>query len=44
MKSLMTQIKTTVDSIFSQQEQDEERISRLEDKMEEILDSHNNKN
>jgi uncharacterized membrane-anchored protein len=36
-------VKNTVDSIISRQDQEEERLSGMEDKIEEILYSYNKK-
>jgi hypothetical protein len=43
MKSSINQIKNTVDSIISKQDQAEERVSGMEGNMEEILQSDNSK-
>jgi hypothetical protein len=46
LKNLINQIKTTVDSTISRQDQTEERLSEVENKIEEILhtDNHKDKN
>jgi TolA-binding protein len=41
MKTSINQIQTTVDNIISRQDKTEERISQMEDKIEELLHTNN---
>jgi TolA-binding protein len=43
IKNSINQIKTTEDNIISRQDQAEERISKMEDKIEEILHTDSQK-